>query len=166
MDTSIRRIESRPSAAPARATLSMPARNTNMVFTTGAVDAVRDLGGRRFALVDASAPNVESLRKAILECAHQATVAEPLDTDRRLHCFIAKLSGTMEGLGERELDAALWNLMTTHRQPTADEQLGIDWWNGLSEERRAHWLKVANSAAPFAAWQAFRAVEDDLAMEG
>jgi len=106
-----------------------------------------------------------ALRKAILDCALQATAAEPIDSDARLHSFIAKLSGTMEGLGERELDAALWNLMTTHRQPTADEQLGIDWWNDLTEERRAHWLKVADSAAPFAAWRAFRAAEDDLALE-
>lgn len=164
MDTSIRRIAAAPSAAPARATLSMPARYTNMGFTT-AVDAVRDLGGRRFAVVDASAPNGEFLRKAILDCAHQATTTEPTDTDARLHCFIAKLCRTMEDLGERALDAALWNLMTTHRLPTADEQLGMDWWNGLTEERRAHWLKVADSAAPFAAWRAFRAAEDDLALE-
>jgi hypothetical protein len=119
-------------------------------------------------LTTSIAPKVTAaiLRKFILECAREATTAEPTDTDARLHSFVAKLSGSMEGLGERELDAALWNLMTTHRQPTADEQLGIDWWNGLTEERRAHWLKAANSAAPFAAWQAFRAVEDDLAMEG
>lgn len=56
---------------------------------------------------------IASMRKAILDCAHQATAAEPVDTDRRLHSFIAKLSGTMEHLGERELDAALWNLMET-----------------------------------------------------
>ena len=89
-------------------------RPTNMVLVTGAVSAVRaDLGNRRFTVVDASAPNGESLRKAILDCAHQATAAEPADTDRRLHSFIAKLSGTMEGLGERQLDAVLWNLMKT-----------------------------------------------------
>jgi hypothetical protein len=56
---------------------------------------------------------LDSLRKAILDCALQATRAEPHDSDRRLHSFIAKLSGTMEGLGERELDAVLWNLMST-----------------------------------------------------
>jgi len=60
-----------------------------------------------------SKAGIDSLRKAILDCAHQATVAEPQDSDRRLHSFIAKLSGTMEGLGERELDAVLWNLMAT-----------------------------------------------------
>lgn len=56
---------------------------------------------------------LDSLRKAILDCALQATRAEPHDSDRRLHSFIAMLSGTMEGLGERELDAVLWNLMAT-----------------------------------------------------
>ena len=61
--------------------------------------------------------SVTSLRKAIMDCAAQATSAEPLDTDRRLHSFIAKLSGTMEGLGERELDAVLWNLMETKQVP-------------------------------------------------
>jgi len=60
-----------------------------------------------------SKAGIDSLRKAILDCAHQATLAEPGDSDRRLHSFIAKLSGTMEGLGERELDAVLWNLMAT-----------------------------------------------------
>jgi len=123
-------------------------------------------GRRHFALRPTPKGTLASLRKAILDCAHQATTVEPTDTDARLHSFIAKLSGTMEGLGERELDAALWNLMTTHRQPTADEQLGIDWWNNLTEERRAHWLRVANSAAPFAAWQAFCAAESDLAVDG
>ena len=120
-----------------------------------------------------TATTVTALRKAILDCAHQATTAEPTDTDARLHCFIAKLSGTMEGLGERELDAALWNLMTSHRQPpapgeppTSDVQLGMDWWNGLTEERRAYWLSKAVSAVPYAAWMAFRAAEDDLATNG
>jgi hypothetical protein len=63
----------------------------------------------------AAAPKVTAaiLRQFILECAREATTAEPTDTDARLHCFIAKLSGSMEGLGERELDAVLWNLMET-----------------------------------------------------
>lgn len=116
MDTSIRRIDAAPDASPARRTLSLPARPMNAVFVTGAVNAFPDLGNRRFTVIDASAPNGHPLRKAILDCAHQATAAEPVDTDRRLHSFIAKLSGTMEGLGERELDAVLWNLMKT--EPT------------------------------------------------
>ena len=56
---------------------------------------------------------VIALRKAILDSAAQATAAEPLDTDRRLLSFIAKLSGKMEHLGERELDAVLWQLAET-----------------------------------------------------
>jgi len=99
---------------PARTTLTLPKRPVNLVFVTGAVDAIKaQPQDRRFAVIDASAPNGEHLRKAILDCAHQATIAEPGDSDRRLHSFIAKLSGTMEGLGERELDAVLWNLMET-----------------------------------------------------
>ena len=118
MGTSISRIKATPAPAPARPTLSMPTRPVNMVFVTGSMDALRtDLGDRRFAVIDADAPNGASLRKAIIDCAHQATAAEPLDTDRRLHSFIAKLSGTMEGLGERELDAVLWNLMETKPAP-------------------------------------------------
>jgi hypothetical protein len=54
-----------------------------------------------------------ALRRAILECAAAATTAEPSDTDARVHSFIARMSATMEGLGERELDAALWGLMET-----------------------------------------------------
>lgn len=118
MDTSIRRIEDAPGTAPARRTLSTPVRPTNMVFTSGDVNAVRtDLGDRRFAVVGAQSATVASLRKAIIDCAHQATTAEPADSDRRLHSFIAKLSGTMDGLGERELDAVLWNLMATKPTP-------------------------------------------------
>lgn len=90
MNTSLRALN--PVALAALESLRSPARNSSQV-------------------------TVSALRKAVLDCAHQATAAEPLDTDRRLHSFIAKLSGTMEGLGERELDAALWNLMTTKPAP-------------------------------------------------
>lgn len=38
----------------------------------------------------------------------------------------------------------------------ADAKLGILWWNGLSERERAQWLRVANSAVPADAWQAFQ----------
>lgn len=151
-------------------TLSMPARLTNIAFLTGAVDAIPDLGARRFTVVDASAPDGDSLRKAILECARQATVAEPVDTDRRLHSFIAKMSGTMEGLGERALDTALWNLMSTNATPaydaSSDVQLGMTWWNGLTEERRSYWLSKAVSAVPYAAWLAFCRAEEDLLADG
>jgi hypothetical protein len=49
-------------------------------------------------------------RRAILECATSATTAEPRNTEARLHSFIAKLSATMDGLGEPEVDKALWAL--------------------------------------------------------
>lgn len=117
MDGQIRRREPTAATVPGRQTLSLPKRLANFVCTSGAVDAIPDLGDRRFAVVPAGPATVSALRKAILNCAAQATVAEPLDTDRRLHSFIAKLSGTMEGLGERELDAVLWNLMTTKPAP-------------------------------------------------
>ena len=117
MDGQIRRIEPQPTAAPVRSTLSLPSRLKNMVFVTGDVNAIPDLGDRRFAVFSTGPATVTSLRKAILDCARQATAAEPADTDRRLHSFIAKLSGTMEGLGERELDAVLWNLMETKPAP-------------------------------------------------
>jgi len=117
MDGQIRLRESAPATVPGRQTLSLPKRPANFVFTSGAVDAIPDLGDRRFTALPVRAATITSLRKAIIDCAAQATAAEPVDTDRRLHSFIAKLSGTMEGLGERELDAVLWNLMTTKPAP-------------------------------------------------
>jgi hypothetical protein len=113
MDTSIRRISAAASAAPIRATLSVPTRPMSIAFVTGAVDAIPDLGNRRFAVLDPVPATVASLRKAIVDCASQATAAEPVDTDRRLLSFIARMSATMEGLGERELDAVLWDLTKT-----------------------------------------------------
>jgi len=102
MDTLIRRIQAEASSAVPEAGLRT--RKT----------IVKRIAGKFVRVpVDPSFATVTSLRRAILDCAHQATAAEPLDTDARLHSFIAKLSGTMEGLGERELDAVLWNLMTT-----------------------------------------------------
>lgn len=53
------------------------------------------------------------LRAAILDCAAKAIAAEPTNTEARLHSFIARLSPTMEHLGEPELDAALWALFET-----------------------------------------------------
>jgi hypothetical protein len=53
------------------------------------------------------------LRKAIIDCAHRAYASYPHDTDARLHSFIAKLSGSMEGLDEPDLDKALWALLET-----------------------------------------------------
>ena len=41
--------------------------------------------------------------------------------------------------------------------PTADEQAGIDWWNGQSEADRAVWLRAANTYIPAEAWAYFKA---------
>ena len=47
--------------------------------------------------------------------------------------------------------------MSDHeREPTPDEQAGMNWWNGLTETERAHWLRQAGSAAPANAWEAFK----------
>lgn len=40
-----------------------------------------------------------------------------------------------------------------------DPQAGMDWWNNLAEEQRAHWLMVAASAMPAAARHAFLLAE-------
>lgn len=39
---------------------------------------------------------------------------------------------------------------------TDNAQQGIEWWNELTEEARAIWLKVANSATPADAWAAYQ----------
>ena len=35
--------------------------------------------------------------------------------------------------------------------PKDDPQAGMSWWNALSEDRRAHWMMMADSAMPVAA---------------
>jgi hypothetical protein len=42
------------------------------------------------------------------------------------------------------------------RKPTADEELGMKWWNALTEAQRGEWLRRANSATPADAWAAYR----------
>lgn len=108
------------------------------------------------------------LRDTILRCAREAIQAEPTCVDDRLHSFIAKMSGSMEVMGERELDESLWKLLEAKpaAQPRADTQAGIEWWNSLSEERRAHWLRVAGFAVPADAWRAFLESENSLAVDG
>lgn len=62
------------------------------------------------------------LRDTLLRCAREATTAEPNSVEYRLHAFIAKLSGSLEGMGERELDETLWALLqapTSASQPAA-----------------------------------------------
>jgi hypothetical protein len=45
--------------------------------------------------------------------------------------------------------------------PVEEEQAaaGMAWWNGLAEERRAHWLMMAASAMPAAARHAYLLAE-------
>lgn len=43
------------------------------------------------------------------------------------------------------------------REPTADESMGMDWWNGLSERARALWLQRVGTAVAADAWALFKA---------
>lgn len=43
--------------------------------------------------------------------------------------------------------------------PEEDPQAGMTWWNAMTEDRRAHWLKMAASAVPVDARRAFLLVE-------
>jgi hypothetical protein len=87
------------------------------------------------SIVSTRVATVDQLREAILRCATEAQAEEKTDTDARLHSFIAKLSGSMECLGEVEMDHALWDLMKMRADPvrrqaaatvdaSATEQLG------------------------------------------
>jgi hypothetical protein len=89
MDPSIRlrRPDEVPPEQPRRKLISLPARSA---------------GANAFAM-----------RRAILQCATEAGAAEPRDREARVYSFLARLSATMEGLGETELDSALWDLMET-----------------------------------------------------
>lgn len=46
--------------------------------------------------------------------------------------------------------------MSDDPKPTNDEAAGINWWNSLTEDQRADWLRRANSARPADAWQAYK----------
>lgn len=54
---------------------------------------------------------VAALRTAIADCVAKASADAPADCDRRLAIFIARLSGSMEVLGEHEIDAMLYGLL-------------------------------------------------------
>jgi hypothetical protein len=45
---------------------------------------------------------------------------------------------------------------------TADEQAGMEWWNALTEEQRAHWLREANTASVAEAWAYYQRVLSQL----
>jgi hypothetical protein len=49
---------------------------------------------------------------------------------------------------------------------TADPEDGVTWWNGLGEPERAHWLYIAVSAVPAAAWLAYQRAEAYADAEG
>jgi len=53
---------------------------------------------------------VAALRTAIADCVAKASSDAPADCERRLAIFIARLSGSMESLGEHEIDAMLCGL--------------------------------------------------------
>lgn len=38
----------------------------------------------------------------------------------------------------------------------SDAELGVRWWNNLTIEQRADWLRLADSAAPADAWALFK----------
>lgn len=46
--------------------------------------------------------------------------------------------------------------MDLERKPTADEHLGMTWWNGLSDWARGEWLRRVRSARPVDAWREFQ----------
>ena len=46
--------------------------------------------------------------------------------------------------------------------PEEPPELGMDWWNALTEERRGHWLAVAGSARPADARRAYLLEEAHL----
>lgn len=52
-----------------------------------------------------------AFRDAIKRCAANATKDAPADEERRLTNFVARLSASMESLGDHELDAMLWGLL-------------------------------------------------------
>lgn len=48
--------------------------------------------------------------------------------------------------------------LTPIQTPTGDDLAGLSWFNGLTDADRLFWLQQAGSAAPIAAWAAFKAV--------
>jgi hypothetical protein len=41
----------------------------------------------------------------------------------------------------------------------ADDQRGMDWWNGQDEDARAHWLSMAQTSVPAEAWRYYNRSE-------
>ena len=53
---------------------------------------------------------VAAIRTAIANCVTQASADAPTDAELRVTSFVARLSGSMESLGDHELDAMIWGL--------------------------------------------------------
>lgn len=58
-----------------------------------------------------------ALRDAIKRCAANAAKDAPADEERRVMNFVARLSASMESLGDHELDAMLWGLLDSPEPP-------------------------------------------------
>lgn len=54
---------------------------------------------------------IAAFRSAIASSAAKAAQDAPADADLRLAAFVARLSGSMESLGDHELDAMLLGLL-------------------------------------------------------
>jgi len=60
---------------------------------------------------------VAAIRTAIANCVAQASTDAPTDAELRVTSFVARLSGSMESLGDHELDAMIWGLFDMPHQP-------------------------------------------------
>lgn len=47
-------------------------------------------------------------------------------------------------------------------EPTTDDEIGMAWWNAISERERAQWLAIASSARPVDAWRAYNRHQREL----
>ena len=45
---------------------------------------------------------------------------------------------------------------------SADETAGMEWWNAMSEDQRAYWLREANTAIVAEAWANYNHVLSQL----
>ena len=66
---------------------------------------------------------VTTLRTAIARCVTQASQDAPTDADMRTASFVARLSGSMESLGDHELDAMIWGLLDMPPSATCAESV-------------------------------------------
>lgn len=39
---------------------------------------------------------------------------------------------------------------------TTDDEIGMAWWNRISERERSQWLAIAGSARPVDGWRAYK----------